>query len=149
MNNNYSFFKKSFYWSIVDLQCINFWCTSKWFSYIYLCMCMHAKSFQSCPTLCDPMDYSQPGSSLQGTLSGLFYTGKNTGVSCHGLLQVIFLTWRSNSCLVSPSLAGGFFTTSTTWKAYVYVCVYIYILFHLFSIMIYYRILDIFYCAIQ
>ena len=44
--------------------------------------------------------------------------GKNTGVSCHALLQGIFLTQGSNphlSCL--PSLAGGFFTTSTTWEA--------------------------------
>ena len=29
---------------------------------------MHAKSFQSCPTLCDPMDCSPPGSSVQGIL---------------------------------------------------------------------------------
>ena len=29
---------------------------------------MHAKSLQSCPTLCDPMDSSPPGSSIQGIL---------------------------------------------------------------------------------
>ena len=29
---------------------------------------VHAKSFQSCPTLCDPMDCSPPGSSVHGTL---------------------------------------------------------------------------------
>ena len=29
---------------------------------------MHAKSLQSCMTLCNPMDYSPPGSSLHGTL---------------------------------------------------------------------------------
>ena len=33
-----------------------------------LCMCMHAKSLQSCPTLCDPMDCSPPGSSVHGIL---------------------------------------------------------------------------------
>ena len=27
-----------------------------------------AKSLQSCPTLCDPIDGSQPGSSVPGTL---------------------------------------------------------------------------------
>ena len=32
----------------------------------------------SCPTLCNPMDCSPPGSSVQG---------KNTGVGCHFLLQ--------------------------------------------------------------
>ena len=31
-------------------------------------MCMRAKSLQSCPTLCDPMDCSLPGSSAHGTL---------------------------------------------------------------------------------
>ena len=29
-------------------------------------MCMHAKLLQSCPTLCNPMDYSLPGSSVHG-----------------------------------------------------------------------------------
>ena len=32
-----------------------------------VCVCMHA---QSCLTLCDPMDCSQPGSSAQGILQG-------------------------------------------------------------------------------
>ena len=31
-------------------------------------MCVSAKSLQSCPTLCDPMDYSPPDSSVHGTL---------------------------------------------------------------------------------
>ena len=30
--------------------------------------CMHAKSLQSCPTLCDPMDCSLTGSSVHGIL---------------------------------------------------------------------------------
>ena len=33
-----------------------------------LCSCMHAKSLQSCPTLCDPVDCSPPGSSVRGIL---------------------------------------------------------------------------------
>ena len=31
-----------------------------------LCSCCAAKSFQSCPTLCDPIDGSSPGSSVHG-----------------------------------------------------------------------------------
>ena len=31
-------------------------------------MCVHAKSIQSCPTLCDPMDYSLPGCFVRGIL---------------------------------------------------------------------------------
>ena len=40
---------------------------------------------QSCPTLCDPMDYRLPGSCVHGDSPG-----KNTGVSCHALIQRIF-----------------------------------------------------------
>ena len=42
--------------------------------------------------------------------------GKNTGVGCHALLQGIFPTRGLNKHLLSPALAGGFFTTSSTWK---------------------------------
>ena len=30
--------------------------------------CVHAKSIQLCPTLCDSMDHSPPGSSVHGIL---------------------------------------------------------------------------------
>ena len=46
-----------------------------------------AKSLQSCPTLCHPMDCSPPGSSVHGESPG-----KNTAVGCQALLQGIFLT---------------------------------------------------------
>ena len=42
---------------------------------------------QSCPSLCDPMDCSPPGSSVHRDSPG-----KNTGVDCHALLQGIFPT---------------------------------------------------------
>ena len=32
--------------------------------YTYIYACAHAMSFQSCPTLCNPMDCSPPGSSM-------------------------------------------------------------------------------------
>ena len=54
--------------------------------------CMQAKSLQSCPTLCNPMNCS-----LLSPMS------KDTGVCCHALLQGIFLTQGSNwplLCLV-------------------------------------------------
>ena len=31
-----------------------------------MCVCMRAQLLQSCPTLCDPMDCSSPGSSVHG-----------------------------------------------------------------------------------
>ena len=36
---------------------------------------MHAKSFQSCLTLCNPMDCSPPGSSLHGILQARILDG--------------------------------------------------------------------------
>ena len=64
-----------------------------------------AKSLQSCPTLCDPIDGSPPGSPIPG------------------ILQARILEWVAMSssrdlpdpgiepvCLTSPALAGGFFT---------------------------------------
>ena len=32
----------------------------KIFNYIWICICMYAKLLQLCPTLCNPLDYSQP-----------------------------------------------------------------------------------------
>ena len=49
--------------------------------------CVCAKSLQLCLTLCDPEDYSSPGSSVHGILQV-----KNIGVDCHALLPRIFLT---------------------------------------------------------
>ena len=37
--------------------------------------CMHFKLLQSCPTLCDPVDYSPPGSSVHGILQEEYCSG--------------------------------------------------------------------------
>ena len=67
--------------------------------------CVHAKSLQLCPTLCNPMGCSSPGSSV------------------HGFLQARILEWvamptqGSNLHLLrQPALAGRFFTTIATWE---------------------------------
>ena len=67
---------------------------------------------QPCPTLCDPMDCSPSRSSV------------------HGIFQTRILEWVAcpspgdlpdpgiePASLMSPSLTGRFFTTSTTWEA--------------------------------
>ena len=46
---------------------------------------------QLCPTLCDPMDCSLPGSSIHGKFHGC-----GIGVGCHFLLQGIFPTQGLN-----------------------------------------------------
>ena len=58
---------------------------------IWLLMAVVCLFAQLCPTLCEPMDCSPPGSSVHGDSSG-----KNTGVGCHALHQGIFLTQESN-----------------------------------------------------
>ena len=63
--------------------------------------CLCAQSLQSCPTLCDPMDCSPPGYSVQWD-----FPGKNTRVDSHFLLQGIFpnlylLHWQVDSLLLS------------------------------------------------
>ena len=50
---------------------------------------------QSCPTLCIPVDWGLPGSSVLGNSPG-----KNTGVGCHALLQEIFPTQELNPDLL-------------------------------------------------
>ena len=49
------------------------------------------KVTQSCPTYCESMDYSPPGSSVHGDSPG-----KNIGGGCHAHLQGIFLTQGLN-----------------------------------------------------
>ena len=75
-----------------------------WFTYTSLSFCCYyyycykvykCLVTQSCPALCDPMDCSPPGSSVHGDSPG-----KNTGMSCHVLLQGIFPIQRSNTGLL-------------------------------------------------
>ena len=95
--------------------------------------CMHAKSLQSCLTLCNPMDYSPPGSSVHQILQAKIMKWV-TMPSCRGSSQPRNQTrvWEKghsfiwdlrmktggtemelNHTVQTPSCqAGGFFTTS-------------------------------------
>ena len=55
---------------------------------------MHAKSLQSCPTLCDPIDHSLPGSSVHGILQARMLCWVAM------LSSGIFLIQGSNLCLL-------------------------------------------------
>ena len=73
----------------------------------------YAKSFQSHLILCKPMDHSLPDSSVPGILQA-------------GILQWIAMSSSRDlpnpgiepMSLMSSALAGGFFTTGTTWEAH-------------------------------
>ena len=79
--------------------------------------CMRVKSPQSCPTLGNPMGCSPPNSSVHNS-------------SVHGIILARILEWVAmpsargasnpgidSASLVSPALAGRFFTTGATWEA--------------------------------
>ena len=57
-----------------------------------------AKSRQSCPTLCDPIDGSPPGSCPWDS------PGKNTGLGCHFLLQCMKVKSESEVAQSCPTL---------------------------------------------
>ena len=71
-------------------------------------MCLCAKSLQSCPSLCDPLDCT-----CQAPLSMGFSRQEYwSGLSCPPAGNL-----PDPESLASPALAGRFFTTSATWEA--------------------------------
>ena len=77
---------------------------------------MHAKSLQSFPPHCDPMDCSPPGSSVHGILQArtleLVTMPSSRDLPKSGIKP---------ESLMSPALAGEFFHTSATWEAHMFV----------------------------
>ena len=75
----------------------------------FLCVCV--KSLQACTTLCNPMDYSLPGSSVNGILQAR-------------ILEWVAISFSRGSSqpgdrttsLMPNTLPGAFFTASTTWE---------------------------------
>ena len=76
---------------------------------------MSVKSLQLCPTLCDPVDCIPPGSSVHRILQQEYWSG----LPSHPPGDLLYPGIKPTS-LMSPVLAGGFFTTSTTWEAHLY-----------------------------
>ena len=66
------------------------------------------KSLQSCPTLCDPVDCSPPGSSVRGTLQARVLEWV-----CHALLQGVF---QPRDQTRSPVLLHCKFFTAKPWR---------------------------------
>ena len=72
------------------------------------------KVTQLCLTLCDPMDYSLPGSSVHG----IFQAKSGSGLPFPPPENLPDPEIKP----VSPALAGGFFTTGATWEAFCCCC---------------------------
>ena len=94
-------------------------CTGRWVLYRWATreaqwnMLCCAKSLQWCPTLCNPIDWSPPSSSVHGILQVRILEW------VAALHQGIFLTQGLNLHILFPALAGGFFSTCVTWEAWV------------------------------
>ena len=73
-----------------------------------------AKSLQSCPILCDPIDGSPPGFPSLGFSRQEHWSGLPFPTPGH-----LPDPGTEPEFLAAPSLEGGFFTTSTTWEAHI------------------------------
>ena len=75
-------------------------------------MCVHARSLQLCPALCDPRNCSWPGFSVHWVLQARLLDW--VAVSSSGGSSQI----RDQTCVSCVSFIGRqFFTASTTWAA--------------------------------
>ena len=77
-----------------------------------LCLISVCSVASVCPTLCDPMDHSLPGSPVHGILQAKYWSR----LPCPPPGDLPDPGIESMS-LISPTLAGRFFTTSATWEA--------------------------------
>ena len=96
-------------------------CLKTW---AYMCsICVHAKSLQSCPTLCDPVECNPPGSSV------------------HGILQARILEWvampfsRGSSQPRSPTLQADSLPFELPGKPKYLLCVHTQACLALYDIM--------------
>ena len=72
---------------------------------------MHAKLLQSYPTLCNPVDFSPPGSSVMEFSQYEYWSGLPFPPPGHLPNPGI------EAASVTSAFAGRFFTTSVTWEA--------------------------------
>jgi len=92
----------------LEKSSLNKWSSEKYF----LLCCVLCLVAQLCSTLCEPMDYSPPGSSVHEDSPG-----KNIGVGRPAFFQGIFPTQGSNQV---SRIAGKFFTSWATREAQEY-----------------------------
>ena len=116
-----------FNWSIWWLQCcVSFWCTAKWFSYVYMYVCIYKiyiyASMFSRVRLFETMLNCRPAR----LLCPWNFPGKNTAVGYYFLFQGIFPTQRLNPCLLCLMRCRRILYCWTTGN-FSYMCVYMYI----------------------
>ena len=90
--------------------------------YTHMCVCAYVclRPLNLCSNLCYPMDCSPLGSSVHGDSPG-----KNIGVGCRALLQVLHNPGMEPESLMFPVLTSLFFTTAPPGK-HLYIHTYIF-----------------------
>ena len=79
------------------------------------CVCVRAQSLQSCLTVCDPVDYSPPGSSVRG-----IFQARIPEWAAMPSSRALPDPGIELASLTSPALARGFFITRRPGKPKVY-----------------------------
>ena len=93
--------------------------SSPWHSGLFTWLCVHARSLQSCLTLCDPVDCSLPASSVQGILQARILewvampSSRSPWPKESNLCPLHLLHWQAGSLPLEPprSLLLGFRST--------------------------------------
>ena len=96
----------------------------KWKKGALLLLCVCAKSLESCPTLCNPMDCSLLVSSVHGVLQARkleWVSMPSSRGSFHPGIEPVSLK--------SPALTSRFFTASTTFALYKFVLLGCFVVF--------------------
>ena len=81
---------------------------------VYVCVCVF-KSLQSCPTLVTPWTVARQAPLSKGLFRQEYWNGlpfPSPGDLPHRRIEAM--------SLMSPALAGGFFTTSAIWETRIY-----------------------------
>ena len=94
LSHPYSFIHLLYFYSCLKYNCIKM--------YLWLCA-------QSCLTLCDPMDYNPPGSSISEISQARI-------LEWVGISSYRGFSWPRDQTHVSPAWAGRFFTTALPGK---------------------------------
>ena len=114
---------------------IKIWGKSQIYTYIYM---LYAKSLQSCPTLCDPIDSSPPGSPVPGILQARtlewvaisFSNARKQKVKVK-LLSHVQLSDAMDCSLPGSSIHGTFQARVLEWGAIAFsIHIYTYIYIH-------------------
>ena len=93
------------------------------------CVCAHAMSLQSCPTLCEPMDHSPSGSSVCGILQARILEWVATPSSRRSSPPMD----QTRVSPASPALQAHSSTAEPTGKSYTCICIYTHIYTYIYK----------------